>query len=69
MKKEKLCKKKLSKEEMKETLTVIKNSKVNYNVQKFFKMTEVINKYYPDFMFRGLFVEDILIDMLENTLE
>lgn len=61
--------KKLKDDEIREILEAIKTKKENHNVKNIFNMLQVIEKYFPNFMEEGLFVEDILYKILKDKVE
>lgn len=60
--------KKLTDDEIREILDAIRIKKENHNIKTQRNMIKVIEKYFPNFIEEGLFLEDILYKILKEKI-
>ncbi len=60
--------KKLTDDEIREILDAIRIKKENHNIKTQCNMIKVIEKYFPNFIEEGLFLEDILYKILKEKI-
>lgn len=61
--------KKLTDDEIREILEAIKTKKENHNIENQCNMIVVIEKFFPNFIEEGLFLEDILYKILKDKVD